>query len=165
MITAVCPGSFDPVTYGHLDIIRRAASMFDRVIVLVVTNLAKQPMFTKEERMDFLRRATSGLENVEVDSYGGLLADYAREHDARVIVKGLRALSDFEYEFQMALTNRRLNPEAETVFLTTTAENMYLSSSLVKQVATLGGEISDFVPACIVPDIRQKIGNAGLKKA
>ena len=165
MITAVCPGSFDPVTYGHLDIIRRAASMFDRVIVLVVTNLAKQPLFTKEERMDFLRRATSGLENVEVDSYGGLLADYAREHDARVIVKGLRALSDFEYEFQMALTNRRLNPEAETVFLTTTAENMYLSSSLVKQVATLGGEISDFVPACIVPDIRQKIGNAGLKKA
>ncbi len=165
MITAVCPGSFDPVTYGHLDIIRRAASMFDRVIVLVVTNLAKQPMFTKEERMDFLRRATSGLENVEVDSYGGLLADYAREHDARVIVKGLRALSDFEYEFQMALTNRRLNPEAETVFLTTTAENMYLSSSLVKQVATLGGEISDFVPTCIVPDIRQKIGNAGLKKA
>lgn len=165
MITAVCPGSFDPVTYGHLDIIRRAASMFDRVIVLVVTNLAKQPMFTKEERMDFLRRATSGLGNVEVDSYGGLLADYAREHDARVIVKGLRALSDFEYEFQMALTNRRLNPEAETVFLTTTAENMYLSSSLVKQVATLGGEISDFVPACIVPDIRQKIGNAGLKKA
>lgn len=164
MITAVCPGSFDPVTYGHLDIIRRAASMFDRVIVLVVTNLAKQPMFTKEERMDFLRRATSGLENVEVDSYGGLLADYAREHDARVIVKGLRALSDFEYEFQMALTNRRLNPEAETVFLTTTAENMYLSSSLVKQVATLGGEISDFVPACIVPDIRQKIGNAGPKK-
>ena len=161
MITAVCPGSFDPVTYGHLDIIRRAASMFDRVIVLVVTNLAKQPMFTKEERMDFLRRATSGLDNVEVDSYGGLLADYTREHDARVIVKGLRAMSDFEYEFQMALTNRRLNPEAETVFLTTTAENMYLSSSLVKQVAVLGGEIRDFVPACIVADIRQKIGSAG----
>ncbi len=164
MITAVCPGSFDPVTYGHLDIIRRAASMFDRVIVLVVTNLAKQPMFTKEERMDFLRRATSGLDNVEVDSYGGLLADYTREHDARVIVKGLRAMSDFEYEFQMALTNRRLNPEAETVFLTTTAENMYLSSSLVKQVAVLGGEIRDFVPACIVADIRQKIGSAGTEK-
>ena len=164
MITAVCPGSFDPVTYGHLDIIRRAASMFDRVIVLVVTNLAKQPMFTKEERMDFLRRATSGLDNVEVDSYGGLLADYMREHDARVIVKGLRAMSDFEYEFQMALTNRRLNPEAETVFLTTTAENMYLSSSLVKQVAVLGGEIRDFVPACIVADIRQKIGSAGPEK-
>ena len=164
MITAVCPGSFDPVTYGHLDIIRRAASMFDRVIVLVVTNLAKQPMFTKEERMDFLRRATSGLDNVEVDSYGGLLADYTREHDARVIVKGLRAMSDFEYEFQMALTNRRLNPEAETVFLTTTAENMYLSSSLVKQVAGLGGDISEFVPACIVADIRQKIGSAGPEK-
>ena len=164
MITAVCPGSFDPVTYGPLDIIRRAASMFDRVIVLVVTNLAKQPMFTKEERMDFLRRATSGLDNVEVDSYGGLLADYTREHDARVIVKGLRAMSDFEYEFQMALTNPRLNPEAETVFLTTTAENMYLSSSLVKQVAVLGGEIRDFVPACIVADIRQKIGSAGPEK-
>ena len=164
MKTAIYPGSFDPVTYGHLDIIRRAASMFDRVIVLVVTNLAKQPMFTKEERMDFLRRATSGLDNVEVDSYGGLLADYTREHDARVIVKGLRAMSDFEYEFQMALTNRRLNPEAETVFLTTTAENMYLSSSLVKQVAVLGGEIRDFVPACIVADIRQKIGSAGPEK-
>ena len=164
MITAVCPGSFDPVTYGHLDIIRRAASMFDRVILLVVTNLAKQPMFTKEERMDFLRRATSGLDNVEVDSYGGLLADYTREHDARVIVKGLRAMSDFEYEFQMALTNRRLNPEAETVFLTTTAENMYLSSSRVNQVAVLGGEIRDFVPACIVADIRQKIGSAGPEK-
>lgn len=114
--------------------------------------------------MDFLRRATSGLDNVEVDSYGGLLADYTREHDARVIVKGLRAMSDFEYEFQMALTNRRLNPEAETVFLTTTAENMYLSSSLVKQVAVLGGEIRDFVPACIVADIRQKIGSAGPEK-
>ena len=162
MITAVCPGSFDPVTYGHLDIIRRAASMFDRVIVLVVTNLAKQPMFTKEERMDFLRRATSGLDNVEVDSYGGLLADYTREHDARVIVKGLRAMSDFEYEFQMALTSRRLNPEAETVFLTTTAENMYLSSSLVKQVAGLGGDITGFVPACIQKDILKKIASGGL---
>ena len=157
MITAVCPGSFDPVTYGHLDIIRRAASMFDRVIVLVVTNLAKQPMFTKEERMDFLRRATSGLENVEVESYGGLLADYAREHDARVIVKGLRALSDFEYEFQMALTNKKLNPQVETLFLTTATQNMYLSSSMVKQIAGMGGDISSFVPEVIRADIMNRI--------
>ena len=107
--------------------------------------------------MTFLRRSTTGLSNVEVDSYGGLLADYAKQHRATVIVKGLRAMSDFEYEFQMALTNRKLNPEAETVFLTTTAEHMYLSSSLVKQVAGLGGDISGFVPDCIMPDIMKKI--------
>ena len=158
MRIAICPGSFDPVTYGHLDIIRRAAQLFDRVIVVVMTICAKQPAFTKEERMDFLRRATGGLPNVVVDSYGGLLAEYARQHKADVIVKGLRAMSDFEYEFQMALTNRKLYPEAETVFLTTTAEHMYLSSSLVKQVAGFGGDITGFVPACIMPDILKKIG-------
>ena len=102
---AICPGSFDPVTHGHLDIVRRAAQLFDQVIVVVMTNSSKQPMFNKEERMDFLRRATSGLSNVEVDSYGGLLAEYARQRHADVIVKGLRAMSDFVYEFQMALTN------------------------------------------------------------
>ncbi len=157
MKIAICPGSFDPVTHGHLDIVRRAACLFDKVIVLVMTNASKQPLFTKEERMTFLRRSTTGLSNVEVDSYGGLLADYAKQHRATVIVKGLRAMSDFEYEFQMALTNRKLNPEAETVFLTTTAEHMYLSSSLVKQVAELGGDISGFVPDCIMPDIMKKI--------
>ena len=157
MKTAICPGSFDPVTYGHLDIIRRAAALFDRVIVVVMTNSSKQPLFTKEERLDLLRRTTAGLINVEVDSYGGLLAEYARLRRADVIVKGLRAMSDFEYEFQMALTNRKLNPEAETVFLTTTAEHMYLSSSLVKQVASLGGDINDFVPDCIREDILKKI--------
>ena len=161
MRIAVCPGSFDPVTHGHLDIVRRAARMFDRVIVVVMTNSTKQPLFTKDERMDFLRRATLGLDNVEVDSYGGLLAEYARSRHADVIVKGLRAMSDFEYEFQMALTNRKLNPEAETVFLTTTAEHMYLSSSLVKQVAELGGDITGFVPACIMPDILKKIERNG----
>lgn len=157
MKIAICPGSFDPVTHGHLDIIRRAACLFDKVIVLVMTNSSKQPLFTKEERMTFLRRSTTGLSNVEVDSYGGLLADYAKQHRATVIVKGLRAMSDFEYEFQMALTNRKLNPEAETVFLTTTAEHMYLSSSLVKQVAGFGGDITGFVPGCIIPDIMEKI--------
>ncbi len=160
MRSAICPGSFDPVTHGHLDIIRRAAAMFDRVTVVVMTNSHKTPMFTREERLEFLQRATADLPNVEVDAYGGLLAEYARLKGANVIVKGLRAMSDFEYEFQMALTNRKLNPLVETVFLTTTAEHMYLSSSLVKQVASLGGDITGFVPACIMPDILQKIGEA-----
>ena len=157
MKIAVCPGSFDPVTMGHLDIIRRAATLFDRVIVVVMTNSSKRPMFNQHERVDFLRRATSCLDNVDVDCYGGLLADYAREKQATAIVKGLRAMSDFEYEFQMALTNRKLNPHTETTFLTTTAEYMYLSSSLVKQVATLGGDITDFVPGCILQDILNKV--------
>ncbi len=158
MITAVCPGSFDPVTQGHMDIIRRASRLFDRVIVVVMTNGAKSPLFTQTERVELLDRAVAaeGLEHVVVDCYDGLLADYVEMRQADVIVKGLRAMSDFEYEFQMALTNRKLNSRAETVFLTTTAEHMYLSSSLVKQVAGYGGDISDFVPACILPDILEK---------
>lgn len=158
MITAVCPGSFDPVTQGHMDIVRRASRLFDRVIVVVMTNGAKSPLFTQTERVELLNRAVAaeGLEHVAVDCYDGLLADYVEMRQADVIVKGLRAMSDFEYEFQMALTNRKLNSRAETVFLTTTAEHMYLSSSLVKQVAGYGGDISDFVPACILPDITEK---------
>jgi pantetheine-phosphate adenylyltransferase len=157
MNIAVCPGSFDPVTLGHMDIIRRAAGIYDKVIVVVMSNLAKAAMFSKEERVDFLLRSTAGIENVEVDSYCGLLADYTRIKKATVIVKGLRAMSDFEYEFQMALTNRKLNAETETTFLTTTSEYMYLSSSLVKQVAQLGGDISGFVPECIIDDILRKV--------
>ncbi len=155
---AICPGSFDPVTNGHLDIIHRAAQLFDGVIVVVLTNTSKTPVFTKEERVDLIRRATADLPQVAVESFDGLLADYVAEKQAVAIVKGLRAMSDFEYEFQMALTNRKLCPQAETVFLTTKEEHMYLSSSLVRQVAGLGGDISDFVPACIVPDIVKKIG-------
>jgi pantetheine-phosphate adenylyltransferase len=158
MKTAICPGSFDPVTNGHLDIIRRAATLFDRVIVVVMTNTSKEPVFTKEERVDFIRRSTADIPNVEVELFGGLLAEYVRDKNADVIVKGLRAMSDFEYEFQMALTNRKLHESAETMFLTTKAEHMYLSSSLVRQVASLGGDISEFVPACILPDIIKKIG-------
>lgn len=158
MKLAICPGSFDPVTNGHLNIITRAAAMFDKVIVVVMVNGNKQPLFSSEERVDLLRRATADLPNVEIDCFGGLLADYARIHSADAIVKGLRAMSDFEYEFQMALTNRKLNPTVETVFLTTNAEFMYLSSSLVKQVAGFGGDIREFVPACIVQDILQKYG-------
>lgn len=158
MKIAVCPGSFDPVTKGHLDIIHRASKLFDRVIVVVMSNAAKSPLFNQVERMALLQRAISaaGIDNVVVDCYDGLLADYVKQHNATAIVKGLRAMSDFEYEFQMALTNRKIYPEAETVFLTTAAENMYLSSSLVKQVAQLGGDITDFVPACIHSDIIDK---------
>ena len=158
MKTAICPGSFDPVTYGHLDIIQRAAELFDKVIVVVMTNASKSPVFTKEERVALIRRCTADIPNVEVESFDGLLADYVIQKQATAIVKGLRAMSDFEYEFQMALTNRKLCPQAETVFLTTKAEHMYLSSSLVRQVVRLGGDISEFVPACILPDIIKKIG-------
>lgn len=155
---AVCPGSFDPVTMGHLDIIRRGAKMFDKVIVLVMTNFAKKnASFTPEERIDLIRRATADIPNVEVDTYNGLLANYAREVGAVAIVKGLRAVTDFEYEFQQALINKKLNPEVETVFMTTQAENMFLSSSIVKQICALGGDVSDFVPECILDDIVKRL--------
>jgi len=154
---AVCPGSFDPVTLGHIDIIRRSAGIFDKVIVVVMGNSSKHPMFSQEERVEMIRRATTDISGVEVEYYNGLLVEFARDHGAAVIVKGLRAMSDFEYEFQMALTNRRLNPDLETVFLNTTAEYMFLSSSLVKQVGILGGDFGGFVPQCIEEDIRKKI--------
>ena len=157
MNIAICPGSFDPVTNGHLDIIRRACALFDKVVVVVMVNASKKTLFSLEERKTFLQRVTADMDNVEVDSYDGLLADYAKMRGAAAVVKGLRAVSDFEYEFQMALTNRKLNPATETVFLTTKAENLYLSSSLIKQVAGFGGDISDFVPACILPEILEKL--------
>ena len=156
MRIAVCPGSFDPVTLGHLDIVRRAAHLFDRVIVLVTRNPKKQSLFSLEERCALIRRVTADLPNVTVDSHDGLLVDYLKAHNADVIVKGLRAMSDYEYEFQMALTNRQLYPKAETVFLTTSLERMYLSSSLVKQIAHFGGDISGLVPPEIIEDIQNK---------
>ncbi|MGI5905125.1 MAG: pantetheine-phosphate adenylyltransferase [Candidatus Pararuminococcus gallinarum] len=157
MKIGICPGSFDPITRGHLDIIKRASSLFDKVIVLVVHNPAKHPSFTPEERVELIRRSIGDFTNVEVDVYGGLLADYCRAKGADAIIKGLRAVSDFEYEFQMALTNKKLNPDCETVFLTTSAENMYLSSSIVKQVAQFGGDISDFVPVQVLSDIERRL--------
>ena len=157
MRIGICPGSFDPVTLGHMDIISRACKIFDKVIVAVPVNPDKRASFTVEERMEMLRTVTADMENVEVDCVRGLLADYASEKHAAAIVKGLRAISDFEYEFQMALTNRHLNPDVETVFLTTTAEHMYVSSSLVKQLAGLGADISSLVPADILPEIVKKI--------
>lgn len=156
-IIALCPGSFDPVTYGHLDIITRAAGMFSKVIVVVAGNVSKHCSFTPEERADMIKKCIADLDNVEVDHYGGLLADYAAQKGATAIIKGLRAMSDFEYEFQMALTNKKLNPNVETLFLTTSAQNMYLSSSMVKQIASMGGDISSFVPDVIKQDIIDRI--------
>lgn len=161
MKIAICPGSFDPVTLGHVDIINRARKIFDRLIIAVLVNPEKHTAFTLEERIDLLKRCTTGMDNVEVVGFDGLLADYAKIRNATAIVKGLRAMSDFEYEFQMALYNKILNPELETVFLTTTAENMFLSSSGVKQVACFGGDISSFVPACILSDIKQRLCTGG----
>ena len=154
---AVCPGSFDPVTYGHIDIIKRAAKVFDKVIVAVLVNIEKKPWFTIEERTNLLKKVTADIPNVEIVGFQGLLVDFAAAVNADVIVKGLRAVSDFEYEFQMALTNSKLNNSIETVFLTTSAENMYLSSSIVKQVGLLGGDISPFVPECVRDEILLKI--------
>ena len=154
---AVCPGSFDPVTKGHVDIIQRAAKMFGQVIVVVMVNAAKSPLFTGDERVDMLRRALDHLPNVQVDSYNGLLAEYMTQVQGTAIVKGLRAVSDFEYEFQMALTNKKLCPKAETVFLTADAQNMYLSSSIVKSVGSMGGDIMDFVPPQVYEEIKQRL--------
>ncbi|MBQ8210373.1 MAG: pantetheine-phosphate adenylyltransferase [Clostridia bacterium] len=158
--TAVYPGSFDPVTNGHLDIIKRASKMFDKVIVLVSYNPKKSGgTFPIPERVEFIRRSISDLPNVAVDSYTGLLADYVKIAGASAIVKGLRAVSDFEDEFQQALINRQLAPEVDTVFLVSSLENMYLSSSAVKEICALGGEISNFVPAEIAPDIIKKLSS------
>ncbi|MBP3599692.1 MAG: pantetheine-phosphate adenylyltransferase [Clostridia bacterium] len=156
-VIAICPGSFDPVTYGHLDIITRASKMFHKVIVVVAGNSSKNCSFTPEERVEMIKKCIGNLPNVSVDHYGGLLAEYAAEKGATAIIKGLRAMSDFEYEFQMALTNKKLNPNVETLFLTTSAENMYLSSSMVKQIALMGGDISSFVPEVIKQDIINRI--------
>lgn len=156
MRIAICPGSFDPVTLGHLDIIRRGAQLFDKLIVLVADNPSKTTLFSAEERLSFIRENISDMPNVEVETYSGLIADYARSNGAVAIVRGLRAMTDFEYEFQMALTNKKLYPEGDTVFLTTRAENLYLSSSLVKQLARYNGDVSDVVPAMVNKALTEK---------
>lgn len=158
MKTAVYPGSFDPITSGHLNIIRRAANIFDKLIVCVMVNAGKNPMFSLEEREELIRRVTLDLPNVEVDCSNELLADYARRRGSCVIVKGLRAGSDFENEFQMALVNRKINPELDTMFLTADSQYMYLSSSMVKELGHYGAELSDFLPEAIIPDFQRKLG-------
>ena len=157
MKIAIYPGSFDPVTSGHLNIIRRAANIFDRLIVCVMVNGGKQPMFTQEERVDLIRRVTADIPNVEVDASGELLAEYARRKGSCVIVKGLRAGSDFENEFQMAMINRKINPELDTMFLTAEHQYMYMSSSMVKELGRYGADLSDFLPEEIIPDFQERI--------
>ena len=158
MKIAIYPGSFDPITLGHLDIIQRGAACFDKLYVCVMVNCEKKlPMFTPERRLELIRRSVAHIPNVEVENWRGLLADYAKQKNACAIVKGLRAVSDFEYEFQMALANRKLNPELDTVFLMTSAEYMYLSSSIVKDIAVHGGGVADCVPEGIMQDIVRRI--------
>ena len=153
MIRAVYPGTFDPLTRGHEDLVRRASTLFDAVILAVADSRSKKPFFTLEERLDMARQVLADLRNVEVMGFHGLLIDFAREHDVRVVVRGLRAVSDFEYEFQLAGMNRNLSPDMETVFLTPSEQHMFISATLVREIAMFGGDISKFVH----PIVRAKL--------
>ena len=144
---AICAGTFDPITMGHLDVIERASRIFPRVVIAIATNPGKNPIFSLEDRLELVRKSTAHLEGIEIDAFDGLLVDFAQAMNIRIIVRGLRAFSDFEYEFQMALTNRRLKPEIETIFLMPKQDYSYVSSSNVREVAQLGGDTSFFVPA------------------
>ena len=157
MKIAIYPGSFDPVTSGHLNIIRRAADIFDKLIVCVMVNSGKNPMFTLDERVALIRKVTEGIKNVEVDYSADLLAEYAKRKGSTVIIKGLRAGSDFENEFQMAMINRKIHPQLDTMFLTAEPEYMYMSSSMVKELAHYHVDLSDFLPEQIIADVENKI--------
>ncbi len=157
MLRAIYPGSFDPVTNGHIDIIKRAAAISDELIVGVLQNKAKTPLFSVEERVIMLREVTKNLKNVKIVTFEGLLIDFAAQMDAKVIVRGLRAITDFEYELQMSQTNRKLNADIETLFLTTSLEYSFLSSTTVKEVASFGGDITQFVPEFVAEKITEKI--------
>lgn len=157
MVRAIYPGSFDPVTYGHLDIIRRSAEVVDELVVGVLYNKAKIPLFSVEERVKMLGEATKDMGNVKIIPFEGLLIDFAKQLDAKVIVRGLRAITDFEYELQMAQTNRKLNPEVETLFMTTSLEYSYLSSTTVREVASFDGDILQFVPEFVAEKVTEKI--------
>ena len=159
MTTAVYPGSFDPMTNGHLDIIARASALFDKVIVGVLHNSSKSPLFSVDERVNILKEATKNMDNVEIVSFGGLSVEFARNSGAKVIIRGLRAITDFEYELQMAQTNRVLAPDIDTMFLTTNLEYAYLSSTTVKEVARFGGDITKFVPEFVRLEIYKKLNN------
>ena len=161
MVRAIYPGSFDPVTFGHLDVIRRASELFDEVIVGVLHNSQKSPLFSVEERVNILKEVTADIPNVKIETFSGLSVNFARNCDAKVIIRGLRAITDFEYELQMAQTNHKLEPSVETVFLTTSLEYSYLSSTIVKEVAFYHGDISKFVPDVVRERIREKMNQKG----
>lgn len=155
---AIYPGSFDPVTYGHIDLIKRALSLFDEVYVVVADNLEKQPLFSVQERMELLKRSVGKMKGVYVESFDGLTVEFARRKGARSIIRGLRATSDFDYEFQMALTNRELSKEVDTIFLMPSETHFYLSSKLIKEIAERGGDVSGFVPNFVALKIKEKMG-------
>lgn len=156
MKRALTPGTFDPITYGHLDVITRAAQLMDEVVVAVAASPGKSPLFTLEERTQLAREATAHLENVRVESFDGLLVDFAREMEADAVVKGLRAVTDFEYEFQMAALNYQMENQLETVFIMSPPKYMFLSSSIVREVSRLGGDVTEFVPPCVADALQRK---------
>ena len=156
MRTAIYPGTFDPVTNGHVDVIHRAADLFDTVIVMVAVNASKNPIFTSRERVAMISEVVRGVKGVEVASYDGLLVDYAKKHKAMAIIRGLRAISDFEFEFQLALMNRKLEPDVDTVFLMPHEKYTYLNSTIVREIARLGGDITQFVPENVAKALRKK---------
>lgn len=164
MTVAAYPGSFDPITNGHLDIVRRGARIFDKVIVAVFINIGKTPMFDIEERVAMVREATKSIPNVEVQSSSGLLVDFCRRHGVNVILKGLRAVSDFDYEFQMAQMNKELEDSVETLFMMTSAEHGYLSSSVIKEIARFNGDVSRFVPEGVPERLKQRIKELELRQ-
>ena len=163
MRTAIYPGSFDPVTFGHLDVIRRASELFDEVIVGVLHNSQKSPLFSVEERVNILKEVTADIPNVKIETFSGLSVNFARNCDAKVIIRGLRAITDFEYELQMAQTNRKMNPHVDTMFLATSLEYAYLSSTTVKEAAYFGADISKFAPEYVVEKVREKFAQKGNK--
>ena len=160
MRAAIYPGSFDPVTFGHIDVIERSSKLVDQLIVGVLNNNTKSPLFSVDERVNMLKEATKGLSNVEIISFSGLLVDFAQSHNIHIIVRGLRAITDFEFELQMAQTNRIINPDIDTIFLTTNLKYAYLSSSNVKEVAMYNGDISKFVPEFVINKVYEKFGIA-----
>lgn len=157
MRIGICSGSFDPITKGHVDIIERASKLFDEIVVLILVNPNKEPTFSDHERKELIEKSISHIKNAKVDCFTGLLVDYAKKIGAVAVIRGLRAVTDFEYEFQMALINKKMYPEMETLYLNTGSEYMYLSSSIVKQVAKFNGDISSFIPATILQQVKEKI--------
>ncbi len=162
-VIAIYPGTFDPVTNGHLDLIHRGSQIFDQLIVAILVNAEKDPLFTLEERIEMLRELTAPYENVRVDTFGGLLVDYARQANAKAVLRGIRAISDYEYELQMALMNRKLCPELETVFMMPAVSYSYVSSRLVKEIARLGGSVSGLVPNAVEERLRNKVNGKSQK--